>query len=88
VQDALAVGVPVICSDLPVHREQAPLGARFDPSDHEALAAEIAAAASADLPAGGAARAERERKALDAEREFAVRHGELLWSVLAEGAAR
>lgn len=39
VEEAKSIGKSMILSDLPVHREQAPPGARyFDPQDHEALA--------------------------------------------------
>ena len=39
VEEALILGTPVICSDIPANREQAPPGTPFfDPDDHEALA--------------------------------------------------
>jgi glycosyltransferase involved in cell wall biosynthesis len=43
-EESLILGTPVICSDIPANREQAPPGTPFfDPHDHEALAAAMAA---------------------------------------------
>ncbi len=73
VQDARALGRPVICSDIPVLREQAPDAAGFfPPDDAEALAALLDQ--FANLPPGPNLSAEqyalgRERKAVDAYRE-------------------
>jgi glycosyltransferase involved in cell wall biosynthesis len=51
VEDARALGKPILLSDFPVHREQDPNGARFFPlQDAGALAQAISEAA--DLPAG------------------------------------
>ncbi len=45
IEDAKALGVPLICSDLPVHREQAPQAAGFfDPADAQSLAEVLHAA--------------------------------------------
>jgi glycosyltransferase involved in cell wall biosynthesis len=52
VQDAKALGRPVLCSDLPVHREQAPASLGFfSPADPADLADKLATAFSG-LPAG------------------------------------
>lgn len=69
IQDALALGKPLICSDLPVHREQVPdaLGF-FEPGDAKGLAALIADhwnVLSADRDCG------KESESLSAMREMA-----------------
>jgi glycosyltransferase involved in cell wall biosynthesis len=76
VQDALALGKPVICSDIPVHHEQAPdaLGF-FGVDDVDGLAELIHR--SWPLLAPGFNEAE-EYQALSAEQAFAVKHGERL----------
>jgi glycosyltransferase involved in cell wall biosynthesis len=52
VEDARALGRPTLLSDIPVHREQNPPGARFfAPSSPEALA-DLLAEAWKDWPAG------------------------------------
>jgi glycosyltransferase involved in cell wall biosynthesis len=37
IEDAKALGIPVVCSDIPVHREQIPSGFFFDPKSPESL---------------------------------------------------
>ena len=51
IEDAKALGVPVLASDIAVHREQLPAGADFfDPQDPTALAALLTRYAKADPP--------------------------------------
>jgi glycosyltransferase involved in cell wall biosynthesis len=82
VQDCQALGRPLLCSDIPVHREQAPaaLGV-FDPDRPEALA-DALAATWGNLPAGPDAAAEE--AALAKERRFAREHGERLLALCRE----
>jgi glycosyltransferase involved in cell wall biosynthesis len=74
VQDAKALGRPVICSDIPVHREQAPTALGFFPYDGAGVLAEILEANWADLQPGPVL--DLESKALAAERDFAMLHGQ------------
>jgi glycosyltransferase involved in cell wall biosynthesis len=84
VQDAQALGRPVICSDLDVHREQAPDALGYFDCDDTAALAEILAAHWDGLAAGPDP--QRERQALAREREFAVRHGSGLLEICREAA--
>lgn len=52
VQDALALGKPLICSDLPVHREQAPGALGFFGGNNPEALADLLAEHWAGLPAG------------------------------------
>ena len=75
VEEAKALGVPLVLSDLPVHREQAPAGTRFfDPLQVNDLT-RVLAQAWCELPAGP--RLDSEAAALacyaGARAEFAVR---------------
>jgi hypothetical protein len=76
VQDGRALGRPVICSDLPVHREQAPdaLG-HFGCDDPKALA-DILERAWPGLSPGP--NVDRERAALADHQAFAATHGTAL----------
>jgi glycosyltransferase involved in cell wall biosynthesis len=76
VQDAKALGRPVICSDLPVHREQAPeaLG-HFGCDDPKALA-DILERVWPGLAPGP--NVDRERAALADHQAFAATHGRAL----------
>lgn len=76
VQDAKALGRPVICSDLAVHREQAPdaLG-HFGCDDAKGLAAILERAWPGLSPGPNV---ERERAALADHRAFAATHGTVL----------
>ncbi len=82
VQDCKALGRPIICSDIPVHREQLanPLG--FFPCDDPDALADLLAEYWADLEPGPDL--ERERGALAAEQAFAASHGESLLAVCRE----
>ena len=79
VQDAKALGRPLICSDLPVHREQAPGALGFFGCDDPAALASVLVERFADLPAGDEASDEVE--ALERERAFAREFGQRLMSV-------
>lgn len=82
VEDAKALGRPLICSDIAVHREQAPhaLGF-FDCDDAEALAEQLAAHWEHLAPGPDSA---AEAQALAAEQEFARLHGESLLGICHE----
>lgn len=68
VEDARVLGRPCVLSDLAVHREQHPPGARFfDPCSPEALA-EVLAAAWDELPAGPDFAAEEAARAAATQR--------------------
>jgi glycosyltransferase involved in cell wall biosynthesis len=82
VQDAKAIGRPLICSDLSVHREQVPDAIGFFPTDGPEVLAEVLGENWGGLEPGPDF--EREEKALDAEREFARRHGEEVLRVCRE----
>lgn len=66
VEDALALGKSVACSDIPTHREQAPDAFFFPLDDASGLAAHLAAR---DWSHGGWSSREEERKSLRIERE-------------------
>lgn len=84
VQDCKALGRPVLCSDIAVHREQAPhaLGF-FDPRSPEALA-DLLTATWPELSPGPDS--EGEEAALAQERSFAREHGERLLAICREAA--
>ena len=85
VQDARALGRPVICSNLAVHREQAPDAFGFiDPNNAETLAALLAS--FSDFPPGPDHA--KETVALEQERAFGANHGLRLWSELERITAR
>jgi hypothetical protein len=76
VQDAQALGRPLLCSDIAVHREQAPGALGFFNPDRPDALAELLAAKWDGLPPGPDPAAEEE--ALAKERHFAREHGERL----------
>jgi glycosyltransferase involved in cell wall biosynthesis len=82
VQDAKALGRPVLCSDIEVHREQAPDALGFfscdDPEELAALLTRHWATLVAGPDEG------REGGALTRERDFAREHGENLFKICAE----
>lgn len=82
VQDAKALGRPVICSDIAVHREQAPAALAFFPCDDPEVLAESLAAHWPGLAAGPDSKAETH--SLQNERSFAQRHGEMLLAACQE----
>ncbi len=83
-QDALSLGRPVLCSDIDVHREQAPSAVGFFGCDRPDELADRLASAWDALPAGPDP--EREREALAAEARFARRYGEILLRTCREAA--
>jgi glycosyltransferase involved in cell wall biosynthesis len=72
IEDAKALGIPVLCSDLPVHREQIPSGFFFDPKSAESLA-RVLSQAWLGLQAGP--RLLEEEKALSIARLAAEHYG-------------
>jgi glycosyltransferase involved in cell wall biosynthesis len=84
VQDALALGRPVMCSDIDVHREQAPGAVGFFGCDRPDQLADLIEARWEALPAGPDPA--REREALAAEARFAARYGEILVATCREAA--
>jgi glycosyltransferase involved in cell wall biosynthesis len=82
VQDAKALGRPLLCSDLAVHREQAPHALGFFPCEGaDALAGLLAAHWGALEPGPDLG---KESESLAAEREFARRHGQTLLGICLE----
>jgi glycosyltransferase involved in cell wall biosynthesis len=85
VQDCKALGRPLLCSDIAVHREQAPRALGFfDPESPEDLA-ELLAATWPELTAGPDL--DLEEAALAEERRFARDHGERLLAICREAYA-
>lgn len=82
VQDAKALGQSIICSDLPVLREQMPSSLGFFPAARPDVLAERLAELWPTLVEGP--QPEREAASLEKEREFARRHGELLLAICRE----
>lgn len=82
VQDAKALGRPLLCSDIPVHREQAPDAMGFFPCDEPEVLADLLASHWGGLNPGP--NTAIEQQALMAEREFAYRHGRSLLQVCRE----
>lgn len=82
VQDAKAIGCPVLLSDLPVHREQCPQAAGFFPPDDPGALAELIARNWETLPSRPDA--EREHAALAAELGFARNYGRQLEAICTE----
>ncbi len=85
VQDAKALGRPVACSSIALHREQAPRSVGFfGPTRPDELAA-LLQRAWPDLPPGPNVGAET--LAIERERDFAREYGHSLWRTCAEAAA-
>ncbi len=82
VQDAKALGRPLICSDIAVHQEQAPGALGHFPCDRPNVLADLLADHWEKLEPGPDPA--RERNALAAEREFAHRHGKMLLQICQE----
>jgi glycosyltransferase involved in cell wall biosynthesis len=85
VQDSKALGRPLICSDIPVHREQAPESLGFFPCDGAAALADLLAATWPGLEPGPDP--QTEERSLAAEREFARRHGQSLLRICQEASS-
>jgi glycosyltransferase involved in cell wall biosynthesis len=82
VQECKALGRPVICSDIPTHREQAPDALGFVPCDRPDKLADLLAANWLTLEPGPNLIVEN--AALAAEREFARQHGDSLLRICQE----
>lgn len=82
IQECKAIGRPLICSDIPTHREQAPDALGFFPSDRADKLADLLAANWPTLEPGPNQMAEN--AALAAEREFGRQHGESLLTICQE----
>jgi glycosyltransferase involved in cell wall biosynthesis len=82
VQDAKALGRPILCSDLPVHREQAPEALAFFSCDDVSLLANLLASRWDRLQPGP--QVTLEELSLMREREFARQHGEKLLGLCQE----
>jgi glycosyltransferase involved in cell wall biosynthesis len=85
VQEAKALGRPLICSDIPVHHEQAPGALGFFPCDGPDALADLVADNWNRLDPGPDP--QNEKKALAVEREFAEIQGRLLLNLCLEAAA-
>jgi glycosyltransferase involved in cell wall biosynthesis len=85
VQDAKALGRPLLCSDIPVHREQVPGAMGFFPCDEPDVLADLLASHWEQLSPGPDFAGEQ--KALAEEREFAALHGRSLLGLCREVAA-
>lgn len=85
VQDAKALGRPLLCSDIPVHREQVPGAMGFFPCDEPDMLADLLASHWEQLSPGPDFAGEQ--KALAEEREFAALHGRSLLGLCREVAA-
>jgi glycosyltransferase involved in cell wall biosynthesis len=81
-QDAKAIGCPMIASDLAVHREQCPGALGFFPPDDAGALADLIAGCWSNLPARPDPA--REREALAAESEFARAYGRQLEEICCE----
>jgi glycosyltransferase involved in cell wall biosynthesis len=80
VEDARALGRPLLCSALPVHREQAPDALGFFGCDDPGALASALVERWRELPPGPDAAAES--AGLERERAFAARHGERLLGLI------
>jgi glycosyltransferase involved in cell wall biosynthesis len=86
VQDAIALGRPLLCSDIAVHHEQAPNALGFFGTDRADVLAELLAANWNDLVPGP--NYTLEQQSLAQEREFSARHGKALLDLCVETAGR
>jgi glycosyltransferase involved in cell wall biosynthesis len=84
IQDAKALGRPLLCSDIAVHREQVPRALGFFPTDGAEVLAELLAAHWNDLEPGP--NYALEQQSLAAERDFSTRHGQSLLKLCGETA--
>jgi glycosyltransferase involved in cell wall biosynthesis len=84
VQDAVALGRPLLCSDITVHREQLPAGTFFPTDSPEVLAKLIASEWESLTPGPNQ---DLEKRSLEAERHFSARHGKALLGLCQEAAA-
>ena len=80
VQDAVALGRPLLCSDIAVHREQVPKALGFFPTDRADVLAQLLEAHWDSLPPGP--NQQLEQHSLILEREFSERHGKVVTRVV------
>jgi glycosyltransferase involved in cell wall biosynthesis len=85
VQDAVALGRPLFCSDIPVHREQVPGALGFFGCDEPTALADLIANHWKNLTPGPDQ--ETEHRSLALGREFSLRHGRTLVDICVEAAA-
>lgn len=79
VQDSKALGKPLLCSDIAVHREQAPNALGFFPCDAPIVLADLLCHHWDSLRPG--INLLTEADALQEEREFAKQHGQKLLQI-------
>jgi glycosyltransferase involved in cell wall biosynthesis len=84
VEDAIALGRPLLCSDIAVHREQVPRALGFFPTDRAEVLAELLEANWNKLAPGPDFAIEQ--NSLAQEQDFCVRHGQSLLKLCAETA--
>jgi glycosyltransferase involved in cell wall biosynthesis len=84
VQDAVALGRPLLCSDIAVHREQVPRALGFFPTDRANVLAELLEAHWNGLEPGP--NYALEQQSLAGERDFSKRHGQSLLKLCVETA--
>jgi len=84
VQDAVALGRPLLCSDIAVHREQVPRALGFFPTERADVLAELLETNWNKLTPGP--NLPLEHDSLAAERDFSARHGHSLLKLCAETA--
>jgi glycosyltransferase involved in cell wall biosynthesis len=84
VQDAVALGRPLLCSEISVHREQVPRALGFFPTDGADVLAQLLEANWNKLAPGP--NPPLEHHSLAAERDFSARHGQSLLRLCAETA--
>lgn len=84
IQDAVALGRPLLCSDIAVHREQVPRALGFFPTDRAGVLAELLEAHWNNLEPGP--NYALEQQSLAAERDFSKRHGQSLLKLCRETA--
>jgi glycosyltransferase involved in cell wall biosynthesis len=85
VQDAIALGRPLLCSDIAVHREQTPQALGFFSTDDAEALADLLARHWKDLTPGPDF--QTEKRSLASERNAARRHGQSLLELCREVAA-
>lgn len=82
VQDAVALGRPLLCSDIEVHREQTPQALAFFRTDDAEALADLLATTWKDLTPGPDF--QMEKRSLASERETARQHGKSLLKLCEE----
>ncbi len=84
VQDVVALGRPLLCSDIDVHREQVPKALGFFPTDRADVLADLLTAHWNNLSPGPDS--SLETQSLQLERDFSSRHGQALLNLCTETA--